>query len=168
MRLYFWDQRSTARLLAVEQILQALENPLIKLFYLFLEWILAKFNNLNLVFQSETVVLTTLYDKMSVVYQELLEIYMDKYVSKNKLNDIDPCNKEHRLHLEQVYLGVKVMKYFNKPEINRNNNLKNYFRLACIEFVTVACSQIKKRFDFGNQTSIFIVFKSTQSYASKQ
>lgn len=36
LRLYFWDQKSTARLLAIEQILQALENPLIKLFYLFL------------------------------------------------------------------------------------------------------------------------------------
>ena len=122
LRLYFWDQRSTVRLLAVEQILQALENPLIKLFYFFLQWILPKFNNLNLLFQSEKVILTILYDKMRVAYQELLEIYMDKrYISKNKLNDIDPCNKEHRLHLEQVYLRIKVMEYLNKPEINRND-----------------------------------------------
>lgn len=74
-----------------------------------------KFNNLNLPFQSEKVVLTTLYDKMSVAYQDLLEIYMDKYyVSKNKLNDIDPYNKEHRLHPQQIYLGVKVMEYLIK------------------------------------------------------
>lgn len=90
LRQYFWNQRSTVRLLAIDQILQALDNPLIKLFYLFLQWILPKFNNLNILFQSEKVVLTTLYDKISIAYQELLEIYMDKcYVSKNKLNDIN-------------------------------------------------------------------------------
>lgn len=162
-------QRSTVRLLAVEQILQALENPLIKLFYLFLNWILPKFNNLNLLFQSERVILTTLYDKMSIAYQELLEIYMDKqYINKINLNNIDPCNKEHRLHPEQVYLGVKVQEYLNKPEINKNNYLKNDFRSSCIEFIIVACSQIKKRFDFDNQTLKFIVLKSIQGYAFKE
>lgn len=74
------------------------------------------------------------------------------------MNDIDPCNKEHRLHLEQVYLGIKVMEYLNKPEINRNDQLKNDFRLSCIEFVMVGCSQIKKRFDFGNQTLQYLSY----------
>lgn len=38
-------------------------------------------------------------------------------------------NIEHRLPVDQVYLGVKVMEYLNEPKIDRNNNLKNDFRL---------------------------------------
>lgn len=73
------------------------------------------------------------------------------------MNDV-PCNKEHYLRPKQVYLGVKVMEYLNKPEINRNNKLINDFRSSCIEFVMVACSQIKKRFDFGNETLQYLSY----------
>ncbi|XP_050678462.1 uncharacterized protein LOC126974837 [Leptidea sinapis] len=47
----------TIRLKSVELIVQALNNPIIKLFYLFLDFILPKFTKLNELFQSSSVVL---------------------------------------------------------------------------------------------------------------
>ncbi|XP_072946951.1 uncharacterized protein [Epargyreus clarus] len=116
LQLYFRDQMLTARLHSVEQIVQALENPIIKLFYLFLEWVLPKFTKLNELFQFESVILTNLYAKMTVTYQELLETYLSKsYVQQTTLKDVDPSNEEQRLRPEQMYFDVKVMEMFSKP-----------------------------------------------------
>lgn len=152
LQLYFKGQLSTARLHSVEQIIQALENSLIKLYFLFLEWVLPKFNKLNEFFQSDSVVLTTVYDKMSATYQELLEAYMqNSYVKNTSLSKIDPFNVEKRLLPEQMYFGVKVMTFLSTPEIRNNLALNIDFKIVCAKFLAVGCSEIKKRFDFDNQ-----------------
>lgn len=121
LNYYFKAQMFTARLREVEQIVQALNYPLIKLFYLFLDWVLSKFTKLNELFQSTSVVLISLWDKVSIGYLELLELYLCKsYVDRTNLENLDPCNEENRLHLNHIYLGVKVMDMLNKPEINDN------------------------------------------------
>lgn len=59
---------SEDRLLTTDIILQSLNDPLIQLFYEFLEWVLPKFVHLNKLFQSEKGVIVTLYSKMTVTY----------------------------------------------------------------------------------------------------
>lgn len=151
LQLYFREQIFTARLHSVEQIVQAFDNPITKLFYLFLKWVLPKFTKLNELFQSQSVVLTTLYDKMTITYQELLETYLRKdCIRKTCLKDIDPFNEENRLLPEQIYFGVQVMDMLSTPAIHKNERLKADFRGNCIKFLTVGCSQIKKRFNFDD------------------
>ncbi|GBP33090.1 Zinc finger protein 862 [Eumeta japonica] len=151
LQLYFREQMLTARLHAVEQIVQALENPIMKLFYLLVEWVLPKFTKLNELFQSESVILTNLYSRMTVTYQELLESYLCKsYVNQASLKDVDPSNEEQRLRPEQMYFGVKVVEMLSKPEIHSNERLEKDFQRTCVKFLVVGCSQIKQIFNFDD------------------
>ena len=87
--LYFQVRVLSARLHEVEQIVQALNDPAIKLFYTFFEWVLPKFTKLNELFQSALVVLTNLWNKMSIGYQELLESYVSQsYVHQKSITCI--------------------------------------------------------------------------------
>ncbi|XP_008553290.3 uncharacterized protein LOC103575332 [Microplitis demolitor] len=125
LELYFRDQMLTIRLKSVEQIVQALNNPIIKLFYLFLDYILLKFTKLNELFQSSSVVVTSLHDRMCKNYQELLEAYMSRdYIYRTDLSELDPCNESHRLRPENMYFGIEVRKMLDQVEIRNNEKLK--------------------------------------------
>ncbi|KAK5648347.1 hypothetical protein RI129_003239 [Pyrocoelia pectoralis] len=63
LRLFFTANYVEHRLLASEEIYQDLNDKSIKLFYIFLHWILPKFVDLNKFFQSDKVVITLLHDK---------------------------------------------------------------------------------------------------------
>lgn len=151
LELYFREQMLTIRLKSVEQIVQALSNPIIKLLYLFLDFVLPKFTKLNELFQSSSVVVTSLHDKMSRNYQELLELYMSKdYIYRTELNDVDPSNETHRLRPENMYLGVEVRKMLDLVEIRNNEKLKSDFAATCVDFLIEGCKQIKNRFNFSD------------------
>ena len=103
---YIYRRICSARLHEVEQILQALNNPTIKLFWLFLKSVLPKFTKLNELFQSASVVLTNLWGKMRIGYQELLKSYLHQsYVHQKNLEDKDPYNKENCLHPNHMILA---------------------------------------------------------------
>ncbi|XP_036234247.2 SCAN domain-containing protein 3 [Bactrocera oleae] len=151
LELYFREQMLTSRLKSIEQITQALNNPLIKLLYLFLDFILPKFTELNELFQSSSVVVTSLHEKMCRSYQELLETYMSRdYIDRTDLSELDPCNKTHYLPPEHMYFGVEVRKMLDQNEIRNNKQLKSDFTIICVEFLVEGCSEIKKRFNFSN------------------
>ncbi|KYN30271.1 hypothetical protein ALC57_00266 [Trachymyrmex cornetzi] len=157
LKLYFREQMLTARLHSVEQIVQAFDNPITKLYYLFLQWVLPKFTKLNELFQSRSVVLTSLHEKMSVNYRELLETYLCKnYIYRTALKDIDPFNEEKHLRPEQMYFGVKVMEMLSTPAINNNEHLKADFRSTCVKFLAIGCNQIKQRFNFDDPILMFV------------
>lgn len=58
LTLYFTDMALLEKLVAAQQILECLTDPVVKLFYLFLQWVLPRFTSLNKYFQSEKVVVT--------------------------------------------------------------------------------------------------------------
>ncbi|XP_043271187.1 uncharacterized protein [Venturia canescens] len=151
LKLFFIEKRFTERLAAVDTILFWLDDPLFRMFYLFLEWVLPKFTQLNKLFQSEKPVITTMYDSISSTYIELLKSYMDSdYINKTDIQNIDPSKADKFLSPEQMYLGVKVATFLQKPDIQKNNNLKTDFWKNTRQFLVVGCLQIKKRFDFND------------------
>ncbi|KAF0754372.1 DUF4371 domain-containing protein [Aphis craccivora] len=71
-------------------------------------WILPKFTSLNSLFQSSSVVITQLHDKMVSTYKDLLMCFMKQdYVNKTPLHLINPENVEHYLPITQIYLNEK-------------------------------------------------------------
>lgn len=68
LKLYFIDNRFSERLVTVEHILNALSDPLMKLFFLFLEYVLPKFTRLNAYFQSDKTVIATMFEAVSSAY----------------------------------------------------------------------------------------------------
>ncbi|KAF0689644.1 DUF4371 domain-containing protein, partial [Aphis craccivora] len=91
LQLYFTDKWLSEKLISVENIYFQLNDPFTKAYFYFLEWVLPKFTFLNQFFQTENVVLTTLNEKMELVFKEILLCYMKRdYVMKTDLRKINP------------------------------------------------------------------------------
>lgn len=75
--LYFQDKILNERLITVETIHNSLTDPLIKLIYIFLDFVLPKFTSLNSYFQSSNVVITQLHDKIVATFKKLLICLMN-------------------------------------------------------------------------------------------
>ncbi|KAJ8912516.1 hypothetical protein NQ315_015600 [Exocentrus adspersus] len=86
LKLFFNSQWHEHKTLASEHISIALNNPLIKLYYLFLQWVLPKIVQLNELFQSEKVIITDLYTNMKRMYVDLLRIGVMQYMSNANLS----------------------------------------------------------------------------------
>ncbi|XP_011858405.1 PREDICTED: uncharacterized protein LOC105555964 [Vollenhovia emeryi] len=150
LKLYFAEKLVSEKLLSVEQIYNALNDPLIHLFYLFLEWVLPKFVTLNRYFQSDKVVIVNLYSKMKVAYTDILCSYMDRmYVLQTRLADLDPTNESKYINVQSMYLGVKVMTALSSEKLrDQPPDLRNHFFEGCRRFLITSCIELKKRFDF--------------------
>jgi hypothetical protein len=65
-------------LLAAEQIHQGLNDPFVKMYFLFLKWVLPKFNKMNVYFQSDKMVLTDMDEVIRGTYRDLLVCFLDR------------------------------------------------------------------------------------------
>ncbi|XP_071567430.1 protein FAM200A-like [Temnothorax nylanderi] len=151
LRLFFIDRWFIERLRAAEQISNELNNPGSKLYFFFLEWILPKFTDFNRFFQTDSVVITELHDKIVNMYQEILLCYMKRdYVMKTSLADINPCKEDEFIPISQIYLGVKVLQAMNDQNNNFQQNEKKDFFWRCREFLKISAQQISNRYDMQN------------------
>jgi len=138
LRLFFTDRWLLERLQATEQIFQELNNPVTKLYFFFLEWILPKFIDFNRFFQTNAAVVIELHDKIVNLYQEILLCYMNRnYIMKTALADINPCKEEEFIPYSQMYLGIKVLQIINDPNIVIQKKDKDEFFWRCREFLKV-------------------------------
>lgn len=64
---------------------------------------------------------------------------------QNRPLEVDPNDSTQFLRDEAMYLGFKVMKKMNKPEIYSNKQMLKDFFTRCRQFLIVSCNQIKKR-----------------------
>ncbi|XP_026732235.1 uncharacterized protein LOC113497004 [Trichoplusia ni] len=152
LRLYFTDVWLAERTLAAEQIFNALQDPFMKLYYSFLAWVLPKVTYMNAFFQSTTVVVTTLHDKMATAYRELLCTYMyQDYVARTNLTEIQPDDTSRFIRLECIYLGVAVMEGLNNPDVMARPDLITSFRSKCRDYLIHLCKGIKDRFPFDDK-----------------
>jgi hypothetical protein len=130
------------RLLASEEIYNALNNLEIKLFLIFLNWVLPKFVDLNKYFQSEKVVILNLHEKMADTYKDLLLSYMQpNYVRQT---DIDPANNSQFTPYENMYLGIGIMQNINSLT---DPVAKQDLYERCRRFLITSCLEIKKRYN---------------------
>lgn len=149
--LYFRDKLLSERLITLENIYNSLNDPLIKLIYMFLDFVLPKFTSLNSFFQSSSVVITQLHDKVVGTFKELLICFMDpNYVNKTLINEINPENSQHYLPFTQIYLGIKIMKEVQKPKIANNKKMLDDFYSRVQSFLKIACMQLKKKYNFND------------------
>ncbi|XP_068990137.1 zinc finger protein 862-like [Neodiprion pinetum] len=95
LRLYFMERHMEERTLAAESVFMWLRDPFVKLYYHFLAWVLPKVVTMNAYFQSESVVITSLAEKMEFAFKELLTTYMaQKYVATTPLSKVNTENKD--------------------------------------------------------------------------
>jgi hypothetical protein len=104
LTLYFHEKWLNEKLLAAEQIHQGLNDPFVKMYFLFLKWILAKFNKMNVYFQSDKMVLTDMDEVIRGTYRDLLVCFLDRaYVFSKELNEINPSDKTRYKQKRAIY-----------------------------------------------------------------
>ncbi|KMQ86838.1 putative zinc finger protein 862 [Lasius niger] len=151
LRLYFMERHMEERTLAAESIFIWLGDPFVKLFYLFLSWVLPKVVTMNAYFQSDSVVITSLAQKMELAFRELLTAYMmQEYVAVTPLSKINTENSSKFLPLRNMYLGVQVLDELKKPEVSARPDLIDNFYMRCRNFLAKLSKGIQERFDFDN------------------
>jgi len=149
-KLFFIDASvSSDRTVTAENILQKLQDPLTKMFLMFLEFVLPIFNNLNWELQSATPQIHNLHKNMCTLYKTLLECFIKRTVIQQMpislININDPQNY---LPLEEIYMGAKILAILHNKRFD--NQQLHVLRTRCLSFYVEGAKQIRKRYDFDN------------------
>ena len=148
---YFQMAVQRDNLLVTEKILSSMQNPIWKLYYFFLEFVLPKFTGLNLMFQSAKVSIHCLHASFVAIYKEFLSCYLkEAYWKHTPLQDIDPSSHVNLLPLTGMYMGTKVALCLPSCEYQNKAPDVQYFLKRVQEFYIEAATQIKKRFPIGD------------------
>jgi len=149
--LYFTSVSLTEGLLTAMQILEWLRDPFIKMYFLFLQWVLPKFADLNKYFQSSNVVVIDLHKKVEAMFKEILLAYMEgRYVDSTPVHMTDPNRRDKFKPDAQMYLGVGVAnQLLHKDVINCTERKREFFN-RCRNFLIIGACELKKRWDFNS------------------
>ena len=125
-------------------IYNELNDDYLYLFFLFANFILPKFANLNKQMQSVTSIIPANLDAMSNLLNEILSLYMDKRCFKQDLKNIDPYNLNKMKPLAEINVGDDALEFISKNKVISKDDINN-FLLSCRDFYAEACSQLKNR-----------------------
>ena len=118
MEAYFENLVEKDRLVSSQNILSALRNPIFKLYFFFLKYVLPKFTHFNKLFQSEKPNVHFLAKSLTTTYKAFLSYYMSTtYLQSRPINDVDPTSSSHMLPLFSMSMGEDVSNFLTKPEI---------------------------------------------------
>lgn len=150
--LYFSSREFEERLVSVQHIADRLKDPAVLCYFTFLNYMLPKFNKLNLLFQRNTPTIHLLHESITDLYRSLLTPFCrPEYLHRTPLEMIDPCDESLYLPLHQVYLGVAVHGLFQQENIRDNINMVMDIRLRCRKFLITMCLEIRKRFRLNDK-----------------
>lgn len=153
LTLYFTDRVMEERLEIASSILESLHDPSIFLYFKFLNYILPKFNNLNLLFQRHEPTIHVLHKKCNDLYIDLLRSFM-KREELNRVTDItsiDPEDSSKFLPTNQIYLGADIHTVLQTQEYRDKADMVRVVRIRCRQFMITACQEIKKRFPLNSR-----------------
>lgn len=133
---------------AAATLLNSLLNPIYKLYFLFLSYVLSLVNKINLEFQSESPQLFALNYKINSLFKTITKNFMKKsYVDEfNTLRAIDPSNQAEYLPLNSIYVGAKSQLHIDENTQIIDENYLNDFRKKCLDYYVELSHQIKNRF----------------------
>lgn len=166
--MYFLSVATTDNLLSSQNILSQLQNPICKLYLHFLNFVLPKFTELNLMFQSSKMSLHCLSRGLSTIYKEFLSCYMKEgYWKRCDLKEIDPTSVVNFLPLTKMYMGTKVTLLMSTPEYKQRPVDVQYFLTKVQEFFVEATCQIRNRFPIGDpKIEMFEVLDPNASHST--
>lgn len=165
LTLYFTNKVMEDRLQIASSILDSLKDPSLFLYFTFLNYILPKFNTLNLLFQRHEPTIQVLHKRCNDLYIDLLRSYMkrEELDRVNDITSIDPEDTSKFLPSNQIYLGADIHVLLQSEDYRSRTDMVRGVRVRCRHFMISACQEIKKRFPLNSKKlqmcSIFSVDK---------
>ena len=147
LELFFANVAQRDRLIAAKNAANALKNPIFKMYFHFLDYVLPKFTSFNKLFQSENPNLRCLTQELVSLYKSLLSCYLTNvYIRSQPLAALNPTSRDNMLPLTNMYMGHSVANSLAKPEILTMREAVIGFLEHCQLFYVEATLQVKKRF----------------------
>ncbi|XP_036142243.1 uncharacterized protein LOC118645406 [Monomorium pharaonis] len=134
-----------------EHIFDKLTDPLIKLTFQFLKFVLPLFCDLNLLFQAESFQLHNIYQSMYTTYVTILEFFIKPDLIKVDPLGINYNDAQNYLSLDEIYLGGEVTAVLIDNSCNINAESLVVFKTNCLHFYIEVLNQINKRFPFDSE-----------------
>lgn len=155
--LFFTHECFEDDLPATQAILNQLKNPIFKVYYTFLSYILESVNRLNREFQAEKPQLHLLLKRVSDLFRNILRNYVKKeYLDRVPIKNIEVADPRNFIALEKIYFGAKAEILMSNENIDRNE-LHN-FRVHALGFYVMLAEQIKRRFNFDDPVLSFVSY----------
>ncbi|KAL1444337.1 hypothetical protein MTO96_045565 [Rhipicephalus appendiculatus] len=139
LKRFFAEETVTSRLLAPQTILQRLQDPLIRMYLEFLEFVLPIFTKLYKQMQSEFPQIHNLRKTVGESLRTIHDCYLkSSYLKSTPIEDVEYRNPSHFLKLEEVYLGAKTTCSLLRDNDVPVQHLEG-FRLRCLDFFHRKC-----------------------------
>lgn len=147
LKLYFQQEHLVEHNHSASFLHESFENKQIKLYFLFLDYILPIVNKLNVVYQGNDCNVQTIYRDISDMFKSIFSCYMKaSYVRATSIEDVDPNSTVNFVEINDLYLGVKVSKEITLLR-NQSFNvtiIKDFLQ-RCQSFLIELCTQLKNR-----------------------
>lgn len=158
--MYFTHTLLSEDLRSTRGMLENLKNPIYKLYFFFLSYILGIINKINLEFQSENFKIDVLLPRLRGLFKTILKNFMSKeYVDKTPLHQINPVNPRQYLPIEDIYCGAQVDLFLAKEKdgfVRREGQEVEKFRKNVLSYYVELILQIKQRIDFNNALLMYM------------
>lgn len=131
------------------EISNLLANEEIRVYMMFLSYILKIINNLNKEFQSETVRLPYLFQQLDINFKLVAFNYIKSSYIKiiACLNNFVTNNSENILPPLEAFIGSEAEKYLKDKNFSESQQIE--IKVCCRKFYIEFLDQLKKRFDFS-------------------
>ncbi|XP_060665423.1 uncharacterized protein LOC132797688 [Drosophila nasuta] len=150
LQLYFLSQCSEVNNIKPKESANIMLVPEIKAYTLFLTNALKIINELNTEFQSESVRLPYLYNRLEVSVKLILcNFCQTPYIKNKNIKDIVLKDKNHFLPVANICIGTKAQQYIDSENLSEFEKCK--IKETIREFYIELISQIKMRFDFERE-----------------
>nr|XP_017009975.2 uncharacterized protein LOC108066104 [Drosophila takahashii] len=151
LELFFSSQALEVNNIKPKEIANSMAKPELKIYLLFLSFILKIINDLNVEFQSESARLPYLYARLqSSIKLILSNIVTQDYVKNMNLEELNICDLEiYFLPVEEIFIGFSAQQCISDSGLleEQSNSIKVTIRQFYLELV----DQITRRFDFSRK-----------------
>ena len=154
LKEYFLRIQPIERLESIDKIVFYLSSPAVFLYLNFLNYILPKIAQLNLLFQRESPSIHEIHFKITSAYKDILHCFINLTMLHRPnvtLSSLDPSLESNHVPVKDIYLGAVLNKMLQQEKYLQNPALIEDFRKRCRGFLIKICQEIKKRFDMNDQ-----------------
>jgi len=155
LKLFFETESPTDKVDGAANIFRVMVTPGTKHMLYSLNYVLPKINIMNRQFQSKGFRIYKVYKSIRATYREILSLFVrDDVIHAHDLTTIDPtCKRNHRPIME-VHLGGGCYAEMQRVPVGDN---QTRFREDCVKFLVELCVQIRKRFDFSEDSLLSMI-----------
>ena len=150
--LYSFFASTDERLVIVQRTLERLDNPNLKLYFLFLNEVLPLFNRFNQLFQSERPLLHVLHSELIVLYKKfLLKFIQEKVVEPHAHNilELDVEDESIQLSNDQLFIGTATRDFIESNDEIELHHLSPFFN-NCRKYFDASVLEMRKRCPLDN------------------